>query len=61
ATEVTETISGEMVSGKTALPDVKMVSKEEEDTEAANGRMTSCETMFIVLRFVIFTMYIVFG
>ncbi|GJU95300.1 intron-binding protein aquarius [Tanacetum coccineum] len=29
ATDITESISGEMVSGKTALPDVKMVSQEE--------------------------------
>ncbi|PWA51673.1 FCP1-like domain, HAD-like domain protein [Artemisia annua] len=44
ATEVTEAISGEMVLGKTALPDVKMVSKEEEHAEAANGKMGSSAT-----------------
>ncbi|PWA82265.1 HAD-like domain-containing protein [Artemisia annua] len=45
ATEVTEAISGEMVLGKTALPDVKMVSKEEEHAEAANGKMGSREIL----------------
>jgi hypothetical protein len=44
ATEVTEPISGEMFLGKTAHPDVKMVSKEEEHTEAANGKMGSSAT-----------------
>ncbi|GKA00753.1 hypothetical protein Tco_0673418 [Tanacetum coccineum] len=29
ATDLTESISGEMLAGKTALPDVKMVSQEE--------------------------------
>jgi hypothetical protein len=43
-TEVTEAISGEMVLGKTALPDVKMVSKKEEHAEAANGKMGSSAT-----------------
>ncbi|GJV47332.1 HAD-like domain protein [Tanacetum coccineum] len=43
ATDITESISGEMVSGKTALPDVKMVSQEEH-TEAANVKKGSSAT-----------------
>ncbi|GJY32362.1 hypothetical protein Tco_0415857 [Tanacetum coccineum] len=43
AIDITESISGEMVSGKTAFPDVKMVSQEEH-TEAVNGKMGSSAT-----------------
>nr|GEZ88818.1 hypothetical protein [Tanacetum cinerariifolium] len=43
ATDITKSISGEMVSGKTALPDVKMVSQEEH-TEAANVKTGSSAT-----------------
>ncbi|GJX43382.1 hypothetical protein Tco_0260058 [Tanacetum coccineum] len=38
ATDITESLSGEMVSVKIALPDVKMVSQEKH-TEATNRKM----------------------